>query len=336
MCTSIALPILESSQTGDARRKVAAFTNRLGFNEVDQGKVSIIVTEIANNLVNHAQEGQLVIRALSENGVIGLEILALDRGPGIGNIGECLQDGFSTIGTPGNGLGAIQRLSHRFEIYSDLDSGTAILSQIWVSPPAHRSPSHLEIGAVCLPKVGEAVSGDAWAYQSLDDDRQLLMVADGLGHGPQAAEASLAAVQIFQENGHHHPPEILAAAHAALRSTRGAAVAIAELNFQTGAVCYAGVGNISGCLVSGDHRNSMVSYNGTVGHEVRKIQNFNYSLMRGGLLIMHSDGLRTQWRLDRYPGLFTKHPSLIAGVLYRDFNRERDDVTVLAAREVIP
>jgi hypothetical protein len=77
----------------------------------------------------------------------------------------------------------------------------------------------------------------------------------------------------------------------------------------------------------------MVSYNGTVGHEVRKIQEFTYQWPQQGLLVMHSDGLKTQWRLDRYPGLMHKHPSLIAGVLYRDFNRGRDDVTVLVARE---
>lgn len=328
---SIALPIDEPSQTGDARRKATSFANRLGFSEMDQGKISIIVTEIANNLVNHARSGQLVIQAFNQNGIVGLELLALDQGPGISNIGECLRDGFSTIGTSGNGLGAIQRLSHHFEIYSDLETGTALLSQLWVSPQP-RSRSALEIGSVCLPKVGEEVSGDAWASQSLDD-RQLLMVADGLGHGPQAAAASLEAVRIFQENGQRHPSEILTTAHAALHSTRGAAVAIAEINLQTETVCYAGVGNISGSLISSDRSNSMVSHNGTVGHELRKVQAFNYSWMRGGLIIMHSDGLRTQWRLDRYPGLVIKHPSLIAGVLYRDFNRGRDDVTVLVARE---
>jgi hypothetical protein len=79
--------------------------------------------------------------------------------------------------------------------------------------------------------------------------------------------------------------------------------------------------------------NSLVSYNGTVGHEVRKIQEFVYPWPKGGLLVMHSDGLGTQWRLDRYPGLVAKHPSLLAGVLYRDFNRGRDDVTVLVVRE---
>jgi hypothetical protein len=49
---------------------------------------------------------------------------------------------------------------------------------------------------------------------------------------------------------------------------------------------------------------------------------------------MHSDGLGMQWRIERYPGLINKHPSLIAGILYRDFQRGRDDVIVLVAREV--
>jgi hypothetical protein len=129
------------------------------------------------------------------------------------------------------------------------------------------------------------------------------------------------------------PKEILEAAHTALRSTRGAALAIAEVDFERLSVRFAGVGNISGTIFASEKSNSLVSYNGTVGHEVRKIQEFVYQWPKGGLLVMHSDGLATQWRLDRYPGLTAKHPSLIAGVLYRDFNRGRDDVTVLVVRE---
>jgi hypothetical protein len=110
-------------------------------------------------------------------------------------------------------------------------------------------------------------------------------------------------------------------------------LAVTEVDFERLAVRFAGVGNISGTIVSPAKSSSMVSYNGTVGHEVRKIQEFVYEWPKGGLLVMHSDGMGTQWRLDRYAGLADKHPSLIAGVLYRDFNRGRDDVTVLVARE---
>ncbi|MGI0484051.1 SpoIIE family protein phosphatase [Pantanalinema rosaneae CENA516] len=333
MTEPIALEIGDSSQTGDARRKAIALSHRLGFNEVEQGKVGLVVTEVANNLANHAHDGQLLLCPLEQQGILGLQLLALDRGPGIQDIGLCLQDGFSTAGTPGNGLGAMQRLSDRFEIYSVPDQGTAILCQLWAGSQIPRSPGRLEIGAVCLPKSGEEIAGDVWTSCSLGD-RDLILVADGLGHGSLAAQASLEAVRIFHEQAHCHPVDILKTAHAALRTTRGAAIAIAAVDLPQQTVTYAGIGNIAGCLCMAEQSTSMVSHNGTIGHELRKIQAFHYSWSSGNLLIMHSDGLRTQWRLDRYPGLCHKHPSLIAGVLYRDFNRGRDDVTVLVAREV--
>jgi len=184
---------------------------------------------------------------------------------------------------------------------------------------------------------GESVSGDAYASQMVGE-RQLLMIADGLGHGPLAAQASLEAVKVFREQAQSDSAEMMASMHAALRSTRGAAVAIAEVNLQQQMVQYVGVGNIAGSLleteVVTERSINMVSHNGTVGCEMRKIQTFNYFWKPGSLLIMYSDGLGTRWRLDRYPGLINQHPSLIAGILYRDFNRGRDDVTVLVAREV--
>ena len=333
MTEPVALPILESSQAGEARRIAIALASRLGFNETERGKVGIVVTEVANNLVRHAVDGKLLLQPLTRNNIEGIEILALDKGPGMSNISECLRDGFSTAGTPGTGLGAISRLSAFFDIYSVANVGTACLAQLWASPlPTSLPDSNLESGVVCLPKTGEEVSGDAWAIDQ-DSGRSLVLVADGLGHGPQAALASREAVRIFRSNLGRSPKEIVEAAHAALRSTRGAALAIAEVDVERLTVRFAGVGNISGTIFSPEKSNSMVSYNGTVGHEVRKIQEFVYQWPKGGLLVMHSDGLATQWRLDRYPGLVAKHPSLIAGVLYRDFNRGRDDVTVLVARE---
>lgn len=331
----VALAILESSQAGVARRIAMALASRLGFNETERGKVGIVVTEMANNLVRHANSGQLLLQSITRNHIDGVEILALDKGPGIVNISECLGDGFSTAGTPGNGFGAISRLSAFFDIYSQSSVGTALLTHLWASPlPALQPNSNLEIGVVCLPKMGEEVSGDAWASDQRSG-RSLLLVADGLGHGPGAAQASLEAVRIFRENVCLSPQEIVEAVHAALRSTRGAAMAVAEVDFERQVVRFAGVGNIVGTILSPEGSYNMVSHNGTVGHEVRKIQEFVYQWPKGGLLVMHSDGLGTQWRLERYAGLAARHPSLIAGVLYRDFNRGRDDVTVLVAREDI-
>ncbi|MBD2772756.1 ATP-binding SpoIIE family protein phosphatase [Iningainema tapete] len=333
MKESLALPIVESSQAGEARRTALALATRLGFNETERGKVGLVVTEVANNLVRHARDGVLLLQAMEKDNIMGVEILALDKGPGMSNISECMGDGFSTASGPGNGLGAISRLSGFFDIHSIPDVGTAILCHLWASPISATNKENFELGVVCLPKAGEEVSGDAWA-SIIHQERTLLLVADGLGHGLLAAEASGEAVRVFTENVHRSPKDIIAAAHGALRSTRGAAVAIAEVNFALQSVRYAGVGNIAGTVICDAKRHNLVSYNGTVGHEVRKIQEFTYQWLIGGLLIMHSDGLGSQWRLERYPGIIYRHPSLIAGVLYRDFNRVRDDITILVAREV--
>ncbi|MEH2052482.1 ATP-binding SpoIIE family protein phosphatase [Nostoc sp.] len=331
MRESVAVTITESSQTGEARRVAMGLATRLGFQETERGKVGIVVTEIANNLVQHAHGGVVLLRSLKEDSRIGIEILSLDKGRGMVDVDECLQDGFSTAGTLGNGMGAIRRLSGLLEIYSIPNQGTALLAQLWPDSAPHQPEKFLEIGGICLPKRGEEVSGDTWASE-VDCCRSLLLVADGLGHGPAAASAADAAVRMFQEHHHRSPGAIVEAAHAALRSTRGAALAIAEIDFEQQSVRFAGIGNIAASIFSFTEHRHLLSHNGTVGHEIRKIQEFSYPWYANGLLIMHSDGLSAKWQIDRYPGLMQKHPSLIAGVLYRDFNRERDDVTVLVAK----
>ncbi|MBD2612748.1 MAG: ATP-binding SpoIIE family protein phosphatase [Nostoc sp. ZfuVER08] len=332
MRQSVAIAISESSQTGEARRVAMALVTRLGFQETQRGKVAIVVTEVAKNLVQHARGGVMLLRSLKQDLTVGIEVLSLDKGPGMVDIDECLQDGFSTAGTSGNGLGAIRRLSDLLEIYSIPNQGTALLARLWSDPAPHPLQNTLEIGAICLPKRGEEASGDAWASQGDGRHRSVLLVVDGLGHGAAAASAADQAVRVFHDHEDLSPGAMVQAAHAALRSTRGAVLAIAEIDFERESVCFAGIGNISASILSLTQHQNLLSHNGTVGHEIRKIQEFSYPWYANGLLIMHSDGLDSKWRLDRYPGLSQKHPSLIAGLLYRDFNRERDDVTVLVAK----
>lgn len=333
MNNAVVLSISESSQAGEARRIALALASRLSFNETDRGKVGIVVTEVANNLVQHARNGVLLLQEIAQNNQVGIEIISLDQGPGITNISDCLRDGFSTKKTPGNGLGAIRRLSARFEIHSTPEQGTAVLAQLWAnSLSPSPSKDKLELSAICVPIKGESVSGDTWASANIGD-RNLILVVDGLGHGPMAAEAASVAVRVFRDEVDHSPKAIVEAMHGAMGRTRGAALAIAQINLEQQTVCFVGVGNIAATIHSSAGNSRMISHNGTVGHEVRKIQEFTYPWHREGILIMHSDGLGTHWTVERYAGLAAKHPSLIAGILYRDFNRGRDDVTVLVARE---
>jgi anti-sigma regulatory factor (Ser/Thr protein kinase) len=326
----VAVP--DATHVGAARRAALAFAERVGLDETTRGAVGVVVSEAATNLAKHAGKGAILLRAPGDDEGGGFEMIAIDRGPGIPDVAGALRDGYSTTGTPGHGLGAMQRMASQFDIYSRRGAGTVVFARIGTKHGRLTPAVPVELGVVCLPKPGEAIAGDDWATMPVAGGGISLIVADGLGHGPQAADASRAAIDAFRETGGTRAPlERLQAAHLRLRPTRGAAVAIAEID-TAGSVRYAGVGNIAGSLVTGTTSQSMVSHNGIVGHEMRKSQTFTYQAPLGGLVVLHSDGLATQWRLDAYPGLHVRHPALVAAVLFRDFCRGRDDVTVLVVR----
>ena len=328
----------EQSKVGDARRQAAAWAEELGFDETVCGKAALVATEAATNLLKHSLAGALIVHSPGPfEDRIALEILALDAGPGMGDLARCLNDGYSTTGTSGNGLGAIRRLADSFDIYSQPEIGTAVWARFERAEPKNhgpgRSPRH-KIGVVRLPIAGESVCGDDWAMAERDGYSFLMMV-DGLGHGFLAAEAASLAVTVFRAQSTLEPEAIIRATHAALRSTRGAAIAVARFDTSRGVLRYAGVGNISSVLVNIDdgQTTSLISHNGTVGYTMSRVQTLEYPWTGDSLLLMHSDGLATRWNLGRYPGICRKEPGLIAGVLYRDHRRSRDDVTVVVARQ---
>ena len=325
------LRITDVTGAGEARRAAGGLTRRLALSESDAGRFALVVTELVTNVAKHAGDGELFLRELRHGTARGVGVLAVDRGPGIANPSEALRDGYSTKGTPGTGLGAIARLSTLFELYSDQGSGSALLAEVW--PDGAPSEGGMRIGGLTSPYPGEDVSGDAWAsYQGADLTQ--VIVADGLGHGAQAAEASQAALVAFQRHAGNAPAEVLVRVHEALRHTRGAAVAIASISRERGLLCYSGIGNISATIVSRDHTmRSLVSHHGTVGSVARKFQEFQHPWTATDLLVLHSDGLSSKWKLDGYPGITGRNPALVAAVLYRDHRRERDDATVVVVSE---
>jgi anti-sigma regulatory factor (Ser/Thr protein kinase) len=321
------VPVRDEPAVAEARRRAVAAAARLGFDELHGGRVAIVATELASNLVKHGTDGRLLVDA-SECGV---ELLALDRGPGMADVARCLADGYSSAGTSGNGLGAARRLSLALEIGSWPGKGTAVYARVG---PAGTAPPPAAAGVV-VAKPGEDACGDAWAWHE-DPEGRTLFVVDGLGHGTEAAIAANEAVRQFQRSRGAAPVDILQAVHAALRHTRGGAVAVARIVWASGTVVYAGLGNIAGTLIApGGQQRRMVSHNGTAGHNARKIQAFEYP-SAGGPLIMHSDGIASAWSLEPYPGLAQAHPMLLAGILYRDHARGRDDATVVACPTTAP
>jgi anti-sigma regulatory factor (Ser/Thr protein kinase) len=326
------IEVSELSQAGEARRKVAAYADDLKMGESRLGEIALVTTELATNLAKHAKQGYIVAQRVGQTEKPGLRVMGVDKGPGIADIPRALADGHSTAGSMGTGLGAIRRLSDRFEIYSLPGSGTVISVEFWQGPanPASRHRS-LEIAALSEPIRGEEECGDGWNWRSTFDT-VLLMVVDGLGHGVLAAEAAREAERIFASSKEVSPAAILSDTHIALRKTRGAAEAIAKIELEKGLLSFAGVGNISASIVSPRSSRSMASHNGTLGMSTERVQEFTCPWDKDSALIMHSDGLATRWDMKHYPGIWSKAPSVISAVLHRDCCRQRDDVTVLVAK----
>jgi anti-sigma regulatory factor (Ser/Thr protein kinase) len=335
MPESLRLLIDEASKTAEARRLARSMAEGMGFSEILSEQVGIVVTEACTNLLKHAQQGELIIHSSTEGlgPVPFLELLALDHGPGIEDLQSCLQNGYSTSGTLGHGMGAIIRMSKDADFYSIPGKGTGILARWWSGAPALPSTGFgFRVSAVNIPKAGEEASGDCWAgVQS--GDQLTVLVADGLGHGIEANLASSQAIRMLRENPDLAPQALLERCHLALRSTRGAAIAVARIDRAYETLTFAGAGNISAKIYSAKRANqNLVSVNGTAGHHIEKLREFSYPWPVDGVLQMYSDGLSSGAGVETYPGLAARDPALIAGVLYRDFGRGRDDATVVVAK----
>jgi anti-sigma regulatory factor (Ser/Thr protein kinase) len=328
----IAVSVQDQSQVAEARRRAVAAAERHGFSRDDTGRVALVATELSTNLLKHGRGGEILIGSFADHGANGVELIALDKGPGMANVNACLEDGYSSAGTAGKGLGAVIRQSHEVDIASWPGMGTAILARLQAGLPSQgrRAPADGGTGAVAVPMPGEEVCGDSWSVAA-GGAAPTLLVADGLGHGPEAAEASVEAVRLFQRFQGHQVPTLIDYIHGGLRASRGAAVSIARLDRAAGKVIFCGIGNVAGVLTANGDIRRMVSMPGTAGHNARKIQSFDYPF-QSGLVILHSDGLQSSWTLERYPNIAARHPTLIAAVLYRDLTRSRDDASVLVAK----
>jgi anti-sigma regulatory factor (Ser/Thr protein kinase) len=321
--------VRDASEVGETRRTAAGLAHRKGFSQDVQARIALVATELATNLLRHAGEGLVAINEFVDAEGSGIELLALDKGPGIADVARCLVDGFSTAGSSGTGLGAVTRVSDSYAIYSRPSIGTAVMARFLA--PKVDPPGALDIGVVIDTYPGESVCGDGWITMNGRRGDTLLLV-DGSGHGPLAAHAAETAARAFADNIDKKCVPLVEAIHRALAPTRGAALAVARIDRDARVIRFVGIGNIGAVLANGGEARRMASYNGTAGHVAPRIREFTYPFTGRPLVILHSDGLSARWDIEAYPGLAAGHPSLVAGVLFRHHRRDRDDATVVAMR----
>jgi len=320
--------IADPSQVGEARRRAGDFARAAGMAETRAGQFALVVTELATNILKHGGSGQMLMERFADADGSGIECMALDRGPGMADVERCLGDGYSTAGTPGNGLGAVLRQADLVRIYSRPGVGTAVLARFVTGPSRGDG---LLLGTAMTIYPGEQISGDGWALCRPSTGATLL-VADGTGHGAEAHIAAVKATAILEAHPEYDCVRIVEQMHQALRPTRGAAVGVVRIDVAGGMAHFVGVGNIGALLINDGEAKHMASHNGIVGYTAPRIRQFDYPISGEALVILHSDGLSARWKLSDYPDLARQHPALIAGVLLRDHQRGRDDATVVAMR----
>ena len=315
----------DPSAAGAVRRTATAMAERAGLDAGQIADLAIVATEVATNLARHAVEGSVLVRMRRGAVSVGIELVAVDHGPGMTDALAFAVDGRSTAGSLGIGLGAIARKSTAFDLYSTPGVGTVLVAGVGgvaVEPE----------GGVTRPIVGEQVCGDGYGGRWADGRRQIIL-CDGLGHGPLAGLATQAALAEFQKAPADGPAGVLDYIHHRTRHTRGVVAGVAELDWEVGVVRFAGVGNIVASTVEqAGQRRTMVSMPGILGQQRRDIRQFDYPLADGAIVVLHTDGLTDRWDLRGYPALLDHMPLLIAATLLRDAGKRRDDAAVLVAK----
>lgn len=333
--THAAFPIDDPSRIGEARRHASSICIDLNWGEVEAGRLALVITELGTNLLRHATQGRLLIAA--RLAFDDIEVISIDEGPGMASLDRSMVDGYSTGGgSPGTGLGAIRRLSSAFELHSTVPGGTVCVARVARTNIRGRAqaegPQHFAYGAICLPIHGESVCGDAWGMV-LDGTRATAIVADGLGHGPYAAEASQAAIDVFAAGATGELRSLVEQAHSRLQGTRGSALCVLRIDGDAQTVQCAGAGNVAVRVVSGVFDRSMITQHGTVGIQIRKPDQSSLVLPQHGVVVVHSDGLMSRWGKSPILAVLERDPILAAAILFRDFSRGRDDVTVVVIRQ---
>ncbi|MFF8971679.1 SpoIIE family protein phosphatase [Streptomyces sp. NPDC014995] len=329
------VPVHDSTRVRDARVAAEEAAAVVGLDASRTAAAALVATELATNLLKHAHGGQLLVDTVAPPGGRGglvVQIVAVDHGPGMADVPAALGDGFSTAGSLGAGLGTCRRVADDFDLHSAPGRGTVALARVGAAAKATAPEAAARAGGVNIPFAGAPCSGDAWTWVRAGD-RLTLMLADGLGHGPEAARASTAAADELHRSAHLAPAEVLRRLDRALRGTRGAAVAVAQVDAWAGRLRFAGIGNVGARLREGDSWRHLLSRPGIVGvHRPSTLPETEVPWAADRLLVLHSDGLPSRWVLPSGPGLPAADPAVAAAVIVRDTSSSarpvRDDTAV--------
>ena len=287
--------IRHEHSVGEARRAARSFAAELGFSPLACEEITLAMTELATNLVKHAGEGTLTIAPLAEGERVGLEISSSDAGPGIADVELALGDRYSTAGSRGTGLGAVNRLMDEMDITSRRGSGTQVVCRKWRREhrPSLR-PCPLDFGAATQPRAFCDVNGDAFVIRHWDENT-LVGLIDGLGHGQFAHRAAQTARQYVETHYDLPLEQIFLGTGRACRATRGVVMALARFDWGRERLTFASLGNVLARVFPRSEAYSFVVRRGIIGLNAPRAVVTEHPWPPEQVLVLHSDGVGAHW-----------------------------------------
>ena len=329
----LAFNVADRSYFSIIKREVHTLTLNAGFSAQKTGEIDIIVAELVSNMVKHGGGGRVMVKLQEETDNTFLELIAIDSGKGMTDVNRMMVDGVSTRNTLGQGMGAMKRLSHLFQVYSLKDWGTVTLIRVWKNDPALFNPiSFSQIRSVIIPKPGERYCGDGFFHKATAETLSFFL-GDGLGHGPEAEKAVTLAGDAFMKFQEKDPATIIRHINDSVRKTRGLVGTVVCLDIKERKWRICGIGNILTRIADGIEFKSYMAYNGIIGLNVpNTLKSHEMPYESGQQLIMCSDGIKTRWDIFRYQTIMRYDLSILCATILKDFTRNTDDAAVVACK----
>ena len=329
--------VTHQSDVINARRSAREVAQNKGFDHVASEEIALVVSELGSNLVRHASGGVITLEWVSEDSREGLLVCAEDSGPGIADVEHAFGDGVTTAGSLGYGLGTVNRLMDRVDINSKKgqEHGTVITCVRWLPQTVKTSQKQdpiLDIGAASRPHPGLTLNGDAYVIKAWQN-RALVAVIDGLGHGQYANRASFKARQYVERHYEQQMNYIFQGVGRSCRATRGVVMALASFDLEKMAFKFASVGNIETRLIGSQGPFNYRIRRGIIGLNAPAPAVSEHHWQPGLILIMHSDGLSTHWHWSDYKHLCGHSSNEIAQELLSHLAKDNDDATVVVIKQ---
>ncbi|MBD3268142.1 SpoIIE family protein phosphatase [bacterium] len=331
----IRIAIAHSSDVYVARTKAGGLATQMGFGKKNVEEITIVASELATNMLVHAGKGMLILTALANEEQGGIQIEAVDSGPGFSDWEKAVTDGYSTSDSMGYGLGTANRLMDELEIMKESkgNRGAHIIARKWLrQTPDMGNPCPFDIGVATRAHPGMKLNGDHYVIKR-DRSTVLVAVIDGVGHGQYAHRASQKAAEYIES--HHHEPfeNLFQGTFRNCRGTRGVVMAILRLDWKRETATFASIGNIEVKIWNRDQKIDFPLRRGIVGVNAPKPLISQHAWNPENIVVLFSDGLTSRWKWNDISHLLSRSANDMARELLYLFGKNNDDATVMVIKK---